>query len=173
MRAKFIKEAQEFTREGDTLDKSMQELIYREEETDLQLENFLTFHCVRDYDDEQYFVDTYGSEKFDSLTLKEIKDRVDEDFEDWKNENKQFDGGLYIEDNHIGNIHYNLDSADKILTILCIEIFPEFRRKRFGSALVQHVKSLHSDYRYEMGNLTPFGELFQHESSPYEVLDEL
>ena len=68
--------------------------------------------------------------------------------------------GLYMDGEIIGLVEYVLFNGE--LTISDIVVVPKYRRKGFGSRMIQYLKKYHSDYTYVPSMKTDLGAKFKH-----------
>jgi len=68
--------------------------------------------------------------------------------------------GLYINDEIIGMVQYVLYDGE--LSVSDIIVRPEYRRKGYGSKMMQHIKKQHPEYKYKSSMKTELGSKFKH-----------
>lgn len=79
--------------------------------------------------------------------------------------------GLYLNGEIVGLVEYVIFEGE--LTISNIIVRPEFRRRGFGSRMMQYVKKIHPEAKYVPSMMTDLGAKFKHkEISDLNTLDE-
>lgn len=79
--------------------------------------------------------------------------------------------GLYLNGEIVGLVNYVI--FEGILTVSNIMVRPEFRRKGFGSRMMQYVKKIHPEAEYKPSVKTDLGVAFKHKEIPdLNKLDE-
>jgi len=68
--------------------------------------------------------------------------------------------GMYVNDEIVGLVEYTLFDGE--LTVSNIVVRPEFRRKGFGSRMMQYLKTYHKDHKYVPSMKTDLGAKFKH-----------
>jgi len=68
--------------------------------------------------------------------------------------------GMYIDDEIMGMIEYVLFEGKISISVIVVK--PKFRRKGFGSRMVQAMKNNHPEYEYEESMKTDLGAKFKH-----------
>jgi len=77
--------------------------------------------------------------------------------------------GLYINGDIIGMVQYTLYDGE--LTVGHILVRPEYRRKGYGSRMMQYIKKAHPDYTYTPSMMTDLGAKFKHKEMIGEVTE--
>jgi GNAT superfamily N-acetyltransferase len=79
--------------------------------------------------------------------------------------------GLYLNGEIVGLVNYVI--FEGILTVSNIVVRPEFRRKGYGSRMMQYVKKIHPEAEYKPSIKTDLGMAFKHKEVPdLNKLDE-
>ena len=79
--------------------------------------------------------------------------------------------GMYIGEEIIGMVQYTLYGGN--ITVSDIIVRPEYRRKGFGSRMMQYIKQKHPDFTYKPSMKTQDGSAFKHkEVADVEALEE-
>lgn len=81
--------------------------------------------------------------------------------------------GMYINGEIVGMVQYVIFRGE--LTVSDIIVRPEFRRKGFGSRMMQYLKQEHPDAKYTPSFKTELGSKFNHKTiyGKLDSLDEL
>ena len=72
--------------------------------------------------------------------------------------------GLYLNGEIVGMVNYVI--FEGILTVSNILVRPEFRRKGYGSRMMQYVKKIHPEAEYKPSVKTDLGVAFKHKEIP-------
>jgi ribosomal protein S18 acetylase RimI-like enzyme len=72
--------------------------------------------------------------------------------------------GLYLNGEIVGMVNYVI--FEGILTVSNILVRPEFRRKGYGSRMMQYVKKIHPEAEYKPSVKTDLGVVFKHKEIP-------
>ena len=72
--------------------------------------------------------------------------------------------GMYIDGEIVGVVNYVIFENE--LTISMIQVRPEFRRRGFGSRMVQYIKKIHPESKYKPSVKTDLGVKFKHKEMP-------
>jgi GNAT superfamily N-acetyltransferase len=79
--------------------------------------------------------------------------------------------GLYLNGEIVGLVNYVIFEGE--LTVSNIIVRPEFRRRGFGSRMMQYVKKIHPEAKYKPSFKTDLGMAFKHKEVPdLNKLDE-
>jgi GNAT superfamily N-acetyltransferase len=79
--------------------------------------------------------------------------------------------GLYLNGEIVGLVNYVIFEGE--LTVSMINVRPEFRRRGFGSRMMQYIKKIHPEAEYKPYLKTDMGMAFKHKEIPdLNKLDE-
>jgi|TARA_B110000444_G_scaffold258974_1_gene301348 GNAT superfamily N-acetyltransferase len=68
--------------------------------------------------------------------------------------------GMYINGDIVGMVEYVI--FEKELTVSDVVVVPKYRRKGFGSRMMQYLKDFHKDATYKPSMQTDLGAKFKH-----------
>ena len=68
--------------------------------------------------------------------------------------------GMYINGDIVGMVEYVI--FEKELTVSDVVVVPKYRRRGFGSRMMQYLKGYHSDSTYKPSMQTDLGSKFKH-----------
>jgi len=77
--------------------------------------------------------------------------------------------GLYINNEIIGMVQYTLYDGE--MSVKDILVSPEYRRKGYGSRMMQYIKKAHPEYEYKPSMMTDLGAKFKHKEMVNEIDD--
>lgn len=105
----------------------------------------------------------------ESLLVESLKYEI-EHLDSYDGQNN-YELGLYLNDEIIGLVQYTI--FNDILKVSDILVRPEYRRKGFGSRMMQYIKQQHPNATYEPSMKTDLGAKFKHKNIPdLHTLDE-
>ena len=76
----------------------------------------------------------------------------------------EYELGLYLNGEIVGLVNYVI--FEGILTVSMINVRPEFRRKSYGSRMMQYIKQIHPEAKYKPSFKTDLGMAFKHKEIP-------
>jgi GNAT superfamily N-acetyltransferase len=96
------------------------------------------------------------------LLRESLTTKLDYEIEHLNSHNGQndYELGLYLNGDILGVVQYTIFKNE--LTVSDIIVRPEYRRKGFGSKMMQYIKQQHPEAKYTPSMMTDLGAKFKH-----------